>query len=109
MIGKLNILLQFNIYQLNQDDTGAIDKTIFNNYVDWCQLEQTNGSRRLESAQISFSKSFKITKRHYSARVIDPEVTELVYNTEVLSIADIKLITEGRTTYEEILCYSAPK
>jgi hypothetical protein len=109
MIGKLNILLQFNIYQLTQDGTGAIDKTIFNNYEDWCQVEQTNGSRRLESAQISFSKSFKVTKRHYSARVIDPEVTELVYNTEVLSIADIKLITEGRTTYEEILCYSAPK
>jgi len=109
MIGAMNLLLQFNVYQLTQDAAGGVDKSIVDSYSDWCKIEQVNGSRRLESSQISFNKAFKITKRHYTQRPIDVEVTEIIYGVDTLSINDVKLITEGRTTYEEILCYTAPK
>lgn len=107
MIGKLNIELRFCPYTLGQTDTAGTTRTAGTCYTDWCKVEQISNSRRLQEAQIVFEKAYKITKRHYDERPIVASVTEIEYNDQTLSIHDVKFIKEGRTTYEEILCYYA--
>lgn len=106
MIGRLNQLVTFTEYTLDEGDDGAPRRTLAGGYTDWVEIRQTNGSRRLEEAQVSFQKTYLLTKRHYPTRPVDPELTEIVYNDAILSIHDVELIDEGRRQYEQILCYT---
>ena len=106
MIGTLNQFVTFTEYELSQGDDGAMIRTLTGGYTDWVSIEQTNGSRRLEDAQISFQKTYILMKRHYATRPVDPELTEIVYNDAILSIHDVELLSEGRRQFEKILCYT---
>lgn len=106
MIGQLNQFVTFSEYELTQGDDGAMVRTLTGGYTDWVKIEQRNGSRRLEEAQISFQKTYLITKRHYPERPVAPDTTEIIYNDAILSIHDVELLDEGRRQYEQILCYT---
>ena len=106
MIGTLNELVTFNVYTLDQDEAGGTEKTLLTTYDEWVKIEQRSGSRRLEQAQIAFTKSFTITKRHYANDPVDPELTEIIYGDAILSIHDVQQLNEGRRVYEELLCYT---
>lgn len=107
MIGKLNVEVRFCPYTLTKTPTMGMERVAGTCYNDWVKVEQLNASRTLENAQITFSKAFKLTKRYYPTRPVLPDLTEVEYGSMVLSIHSVKPINEGRTTYEEILCYAA--
>jgi hypothetical protein len=109
MIGEMNIQVTFKPYTLVAVLNGGTDKTPETPYSEWVKVEQISGSRRLENAQITFAKAFKITKRHFESRPIEPDLVEIDYNDLSLSVADVKAIKDGRNWYDEILCYSSNK
>lgn len=108
-IGEMNIVVTFTPYSLTAVVNGGTDKIAETPYDEWVKVEQISGSRRLENAQITFAKAFRVTKRHYDSRPIEPDLTEIVYNDLLLSVHDVKAINEGRNWYDEILCYSSNK
>jgi hypothetical protein len=103
--GEMNQKVTFNTYTLTSD-SGGNPRTLNMTFSDWVQIEQVNGSRRLEQAAISFTKAYKITKRRHVSQPLDPALTEIIYGGLVLSIEDIKPLSEGRQFYDEILCYT---
>lgn len=84
MIGQMNIVLTFCPYTLNDTATGGTERIAGTCYTDWCKVEQLSGSH-LEQAQITFSKSYKITKRHYPSREVEPGLTEIEYGSTAIN------------------------
>lgn len=105
MIGNLNQEVRFCLFVSGLSDNNTPIRTETDCYVDWVKIEQLSSSRSLEQAQINFSAAYRVTKRHYAERPVNISLTEIEYNSKMLSIHSLKLKEEGRRTYEEMICY----
>lgn len=107
MIGQLNQVVTFCVFtnDLSANRTPIVEHDSC--YTDYVKIERLNSSRTLEQSSIAFTVAFRITKRYYQDRQINPALTQIEYGNLLLSIHSVTPIIEGRRTYEEIIAYAS--
>lgn len=105
MIKEFNRRIDVLQYTSGQDDRGGNITTSMSQFSMWAKVENTSGNRALDNAQITYSKSFRITVRHERSRPIR-ETNEILYEGEKLVIHNITKEDQGRVNFLVIDAYA---
>jgi Phage head-tail joining protein. len=105
-LSEMNRRIIINSYLFGQDTAGGNTKTLLVTYPAWARVTQTSGSRLLEERQITYQKAYEIIKRHVRQRPVEKDNDEIVYESAILSIANVEVVSEGNKIWEKITAYS---
>ena len=105
MISDFNRRITINRYEFSQNSAGGNIALPLSSWDLWAKVETTNGSRALDNAQVSYSKTFRVTVRAELSRPIYSD-DEIVYLNDRLIIQSITRQKEGRVDLLEISAYT---
>lgn len=104
-ISDLNRKIIINSFAFGVTNFGGNSKILTGAYETWAKVEPNSGNRALDNLQIEYQQSFTITKRFELSRPLN-NTDEIVYENNLLSIASVKEVEEGKKKWYEIIAYS---
>jgi SPP1 family predicted phage head-tail adaptor len=106
MISEFNRRITINHYTHSQDAAGGDIMQLPPDAHDiWAKVEPTSGNKSLDNAQLSYSKSFRITIRSEQSRPVYNE-DEIIYLGDKLTIQSITRQNEGHVNFLLINAYA---
>jgi SPP1 family predicted phage head-tail adaptor len=102
-----NCRITIRKYIYGQDQYGGPIKEAVLIYAVWAEVKRLSGNRSMDNLQLTYDKTWRITKRHEVSRVLQPD-DEIIYDTQTLSIQEVHPDNEGRQAYDIITAKSAP-
>lgn len=102
---EMNVKATFKLYTESKDSNGRNTKALDESFTRWAKVEQTSGSRTLESMAINYKHAYLITKRYDKTKPLN-ENYKVEFGGEVLSIASVIRKEIGFSWFEEITAYS---
>jgi head-tail adaptor len=102
---ELDRRIIINQYLYGQDSAGGNIRTLLATYPVWAKITNTSGSRLLDQMQITYTKAYEIIKRHEVSRPLNLN-DEIIYENNILSIAAIEKIEEGKRWWQRITAYA---
>lgn len=102
-----NCRITIKKYIYGVDEFGGPIKQAVLIYAVWAEVRNLSGSRSIDNLQLTYDKTWRITKRHEVSRELQPD-DEIVYDGNTLTIQEVHPDNEGRQAYDIITARSAP-